>query len=194
MGKAEPLFKRITEDEIKVLKAKFGGSQDKKPEEQSKAAAPVEAKANKSKKAPKSNDSTQKTPGVTTLADLTKEQATQFTRLEKVKNKLNQICESSDMSELKVYTETADDLSKLQANQSQRLDKMRNKLNNICDELGMLHLKTETPVVEAPASGVTKQIAQVIKQEVKPNIFNRVLEKANVNKINLVFLSKNKLN
>lgn len=180
MGKAEPLFKRITEDEIKVLKAKFGGNQEKKPEEQAKSAAPVEAKANKSKKAPKSNDSTQKAPGEITLADLTKEQSTQFARLEKVKNKLNQMCESSDMSELKVYTETADDLSKLQMNQSQRLDKMRNKLNNICDELGLLHLKTDTPAVEAPTSVATKQITQVIKQEVKPNLFNRILEKANV--------------
>ena len=58
MGKAEPLFKRITEDEIKVLKEKFGGVQEKKAEEQKVASTPVEAKA-KPKKTPKSNESAQ---------------------------------------------------------------------------------------------------------------------------------------
>ena len=46
MGKPEPLFKRITDDEIKTLKQKYGGSQDAKAEEEK----PAQAKA---KKAPK---------------------------------------------------------------------------------------------------------------------------------------------
>jgi hypothetical protein len=122
----------------------------------------------------------QKTSGITSLDDLTKEQTSQFARLEKVKNKLNQICQSSDLNELKLYTETSDDLSKLQITQIQRLDKMRNKLNNICDELSLLHLKTEV-AIESNEMTKTTQVTRTIKQEAKPNLFNRVLTKVNVN-------------
>ena len=45
MGKAEPLFKRITEDEVKLLKEKFGGAKQPQVVEQKPAA--------KNKKTPK---------------------------------------------------------------------------------------------------------------------------------------------
>ncbi len=55
MGKSEPLFRRITEDEIKVLKEKFGGVQQQKKDEKTVAASETAAKIKK-------NPATAKTP------------------------------------------------------------------------------------------------------------------------------------
>lgn len=176
LGKPEPLFKRITDDEIKTLKQKYGGSQDAKAEEEK----PAQAKAKKAPKT-KGDDKSKEKGTADPVKDFASQQQNQINRLNRIKDKLNTICQEQDLTHLKVYTETPNDLSNIQSTQFHRLEKIQSKLNTICDELNLGEIKTKVPVKResTPAKASAPAAKPIVK---KPDWLNFATQKVNRNK------------